>query len=98
MTQFAQGEQNLNSTDLKFFVAAYEAKSFTGATGALGTVHSAVAQRIRNLEDFLGAPLFVRTRRSVVPTEKGEMLYLYAKNVLATMDEIERALRENHAA
>jgi DNA-binding transcriptional LysR family regulator len=84
--------------DLKYFVAAYEAKSFSGATTALGTVQSNVSLRIRNLEDFLGVALFVRLRRSVVPTTQGEVLYRHAKHVIATMDETERALRPNLVA
>ncbi|MFY9316399.1 MAG: LysR family transcriptional regulator [Burkholderiales bacterium] len=79
--------------DLKYFVAAYEAKSFSEATTALGTVQSNVSLRIRNLEDFLGVSLFVRTRRNVVPTTQGDVLYRHAKTVLAAMDETERALR-----
>jgi DNA-binding transcriptional LysR family regulator len=88
----------LDVKDLRFFVAAYEAKSFSGATTTLGTVQSNVSLRIRNLEDFLGVPLFVRMRRSVVPTTQGDVLYQHAKNVIATMDETERALRANRAA
>ena len=84
--------------DLRYFVAAYEAKSFSGATATLGTVQSNVSLRIRNLEDFLGVPLFVRMRRNVVPTEQGEVLYRHAKNVIATMDETERAVRPTSAA
>jgi LysR family nitrogen assimilation transcriptional regulator len=88
----------LDVKDLKYFVAAYEAKSFSGATAALGTVQSNVSLRIRNLEEFLGVPLFVRMRRSVEPTAHGETLYRHAKNVIATMDETERAVRPDRAA
>lgn len=84
--------------DLKYFIAAYEAKSFSGATGTLGTVQSNVSLRIRNLEDFLGVPLFKRLHRSVLPTAQGDVLYRHAKHVIATMDETERAIRQNRAA
>ncbi|MFY9316408.1 MAG: LysR family transcriptional regulator [Burkholderiales bacterium] len=84
--------------DLRFFVAAYEAKSFSGATTALGTVQSNVSLRIRNLEEFLDVPLFVRMHRNVVPTEHGETLYQHAKNVIATLDETERAVRPTRVA
>ncbi len=84
--------------DLKYFVAAYEARSFSAATTALGTVQSNVSLRIRNLEGFLGVPLFVRMRRTVIPTSHGEVLYRHAKHVIATMDETERAVRPNRVA
>ena len=84
--------------DLRYFVAAYEAKSFKGATDALGTVTSNVSMRIRGLEEFLGVPLFVRARRCVVPTAQGELLYGHAKNVIAKVEETERAVRMQSAA
>jgi len=88
----------LDVKDLKYFVAAYEAKSFSGATAALGTVQSNVSLRIRNLEDFLGVPLFVRLHRSVAPTTQGELLYPHAKQVIARLDETARAVRPDRAA
>jgi DNA-binding transcriptional LysR family regulator len=84
--------------DLRYFVAAYEARSFSGATIVLGTVQSNVSLRIRNLEEFLGATLFKRLHRSVVPTAQGELLYRHAMHVIATLDETERAMRTNRAA
>ncbi len=84
--------------DLKYFVAAYEAKSFSRATIALDTVQSNVSLRIRNLEEFLGVTLFTRLHRSVLPTAQGEILYWYAKHVIDTLDETERALRPGRVA
>jgi DNA-binding transcriptional LysR family regulator len=88
----------MNVKDLRYFVAAYEAKSFSGATPALGTVQSNVSLRIRNLEVFLGVPLFVRLHRSVAPTTQGDLLYRHAKRVIATLDETERAIRPTRVA
>jgi DNA-binding transcriptional LysR family regulator len=84
--------------DLKYFVAAYEAKSFSGATTTLGTVQSNVSLRIRNLEGFLGVALFVRLHRSVAPTTEGDLFYRHAKQVIATLDEATRAIRPTKAA
>jgi len=79
--------------DLRYFVAVYEAKGFSNASKSLGTVQSNVSTRIRCLEDFLGTLLFERRYRGVVPTEKGEKLYIHAKQVIATFDHTERAIR-----
>jgi DNA-binding transcriptional LysR family regulator len=79
--------------DLKYFVAVYELKGFSSASKCLGTVQSNVSSRIRDLEDSLGAPLFERRYRGVVPTQKGEKLYGYAKQVIAVIDHTERELR-----
>jgi len=84
--------------DLRYFVAVYETKGFSNASKSLRTVQSNVSTRIRYLEDFLGTPLFERRYRVVVPTQKGEELYVHAKQVIATLDHTERAIRFPQAA
>jgi DNA-binding transcriptional LysR family regulator len=84
--------------DLKYFIAVYEAKGFSRACDALGTVQSNVSARIRGLEDFFGVPLFERKHRSVIPTASGERLYAHAKAVMATLETTERAVRLGAAA
>ena len=79
--------------DLKFFVAVYNAKSFSGATNRLDTVQSNVSTRIRNLEEFLGVQLFERCYRHVKPTQSGIRFYDYAIQVIAEMDRTEREFR-----
>lgn len=79
--------------DLRFFIAVYEAKGFSHACRTLGTVQSNVSARIRNLERFIGVPLFERRYRGIVPTARGDKLYERAKHVIATLDDAERAIR-----
>ena len=79
--------------DLRFFIAVYETKGFSQACSVLGTVQSNVSVRIRNLERFIGAPLFERRYRSIVPTAKGDKLYSHAKGLLATIDHTERLIK-----
>ena len=79
--------------DLRFFIAVYEAKGFSHACEALGTVQSNVSSRIRNLERLLGVELFERRYRGIVPTANGEKLYEHAKQLMATIDHTQRALR-----
>ncbi len=90
---FLFGGARMDVKDLRYFVAVYEAKGFSNASKSLGTVQSNVSTRIRCLEDFLGTLLFERRYRGVVPTEKGEKLYIHAKQVIATFDHTERAIR-----
>lgn len=59
---------------LRAFVAAAEALSFSGAARALGVSPSALSQTIRALEARLGVRLFNRTTRSVALTEAGAAL------------------------
>lgn len=88
----------MNVKDLRYFVAVYEAQSFSRATRTLDTVQSNVSLRIRNLEDFVGEPLFRRRSHGVTPTDRGEKLYRLAKHAIAVMEETERAIRPPRAA
>ena len=79
--------------DLRHFVAVYEAKGFSRASRALGTVQSNVSGRIRGLEKFLGVRLFQRRYRCIVPTDEGNAFYEHAKRVIGSLDDAERAIR-----
>lgn len=76
---------------LRAFVAAAQALSFSGAARALGVSPSALSQTIRALEARLGVRLFHRTTRSVSLTPAGEALLLRAKPAL---EELGAALSE----
>lgn len=84
--------------DLRCFVVVYDTNSFTRAAATLNTTQSNVSARIRRLERFLGATLFVRLHRSIVPTAKGERLYRYAKDVIERADQIAGAIRNDDEA
>ena len=84
----------LHLRDLYCFTLVYEARSFSRAADSLDTVQSLVSTRIHRLEEFIGAPLFVRLHRGVASTEKGELLYQHAKRVLADVAELESAFKE----
>lgn len=51
------------------FSAVMETGSFARAANQLNVTPSAVSHQIRALEDILGKPLFVRAKRTVLPTE-----------------------------
>ena len=79
--------------DLRFFIAVYESEGFSRASERLGTVQSNVSARIRNLEGFLGVPLFERRYRRVAPTARGDQLYRHARKVVSALDDAERAVK-----
>ena len=83
----------LHLRDLFCFTRVYETRSISKAADSLDTVQSLVSTRIQRLEQFVGAPLFVRLHRGVVSTHKGEELYHHAKRVLHDVEELETALR-----
>ncbi|MBN8997625.1 MAG: pca operon transcription factor PcaQ [Rhizobiales bacterium] len=57
------------------------------AGGALGMTQPAVSRALAELEEFLGIPLFDRSRRSLVLTAAGEMFARFAQAGLATLQQ-----------
>lgn len=72
-----------------FFVVA-EAKNMTRASEILNISQPAITKHIKNLEDQLGNPLFIRTKKGVVLNEYGKQIFLYVKQALTLLDEAER--------
>ena len=68
---------------LNCFAAAYEHRSFTAAATELGLAQPSLSEQVRLLERSLGAPLFQRAGRGVVPTEAAEALRPHAERTLA---------------
>ncbi len=60
---------SLNS--LKAFEAAARSESFSDAAAELLVTHAAISRHIRELEEYLGTELFLRTGRGVELTESG---------------------------
>jgi DNA-binding transcriptional LysR family regulator len=67
---------------LVIFLAVAELRGFRPAARRLGVTPSAVSQAIRALESRVGAPLFLRTTRSVALSEAGEQLLMHARPAL----------------
>lgn len=61
-------------TDMLWFMAVAEERSFTKAAARLGTSQPTLSHTIKQLEARLGLRLLTRTTRSVSPTEAGERL------------------------
>src|ERR1700760_4545135 len=74
--------------------------SFSKAAAELAVTPSAVSQAIRTLEARLGAPLFIRTTRSVGLTEAGQRFLSRAKPAfeeLVAASEVARDLGQRPA-
>lgn len=59
---------------VRVFEAAARHENFTQAAGELGMTQAAVSYQIRLLEERLGVPLFVRSKRRVTLSEAGRRL------------------------
>ena len=77
---------------LRAFVAIADAGTFTAGARRVHITQAAISMQIRQLENELGARLFVRAPRRVVLTEAGEHLLHRARHILrehdAAQDEI----------
>lgn len=76
---------------LRCFVHAARLLHFRAAAKVVALSPAALGQRIRQLEDQLGTPLFVRTTRSVALTAAGLRLLPYAEKALSAVDDCVQA-------
>ena len=76
---------------LEVFCCVYKEGSFSRAAQKLRISQPTVSGHIKNLEDHLGARLFNRLPRQVVPTRAGEILYRRGQSI---MIEKESAIQE----
>ena len=76
-----------------FYIVA-NCGNITKASEKLNISQPAVTKHIKTLEDQLGAPLFIRTKRGVILNEYGEKIYLKVKQALILLDESEKEISE----
>ncbi|GEM49066.1 LysR family transcriptional regulator [Deinococcus cellulosilyticus] len=75
------------------FIAVYRAGSVSGAAKLRNLTQPAVSQQLALLEDAVGVPLFVRTPRGMLATEKGEALYAQVFEAIDKLERISRGIR-----
>lgn len=73
---------------LKNFVAIVDRGSLSKAADQVYVAQPALNRQIAGLESELGAQLLLRSRRGVVPTEAGKVLYRHARTVLRQIERI----------
>jgi DNA-binding transcriptional LysR family regulator len=76
---------------LRYFVAIADGSSFTKASETLSIAQPALSAQIHKLEEELGAPLFVRTKRGITLTETGTAVLAEARKTVAAADSTVRA-------
>lgn len=71
---------------LRAFAAIAETHTFTAGARRMHVTQAAISMQIRQLEEEVGARLFIRTPRRVVLTEAGEALLERARRILREHD------------
>lgn len=85
---------NLTLGQLRTFVVAADAGSFSAAGRRLGRAQSVVSQALANLEAQSGVALFDRGGRYPVLTDAGGVLLAYARKALASAEAFKAQARD----
>ena len=83
----------MNTILLQYAVEVERTGSITQAAANLYMDQPNLSKAIKTLEENLGAPVFRRTSKGVVPTDKGRIFLQYAKNILEQIEEMEELYR-----
>ncbi|MFK7891286.1 MAG: LysR substrate-binding domain-containing protein [Granulosicoccus sp.] len=77
----------MDTRRLHAFVKIVDIGSITKASAVLHIAQPALSQQIAYLESHFGKPLLIRSKRGVVPTEAGKVLYRHCRLILKQMDQ-----------
>lgn len=77
---------------LRCYLATLDGGSFTAAAAELGLAQPSISEQVRLLEQSLGASLFQRVGRGLVPTEAARALRPHAERALAAVEEAASAV------
>ncbi|OJH36923.1 LysR family transcriptional regulator [Cystobacter ferrugineus] len=83
----------LDIRDLRVVLALASARTTAQAASVLHLTQPAVSRALLAVEDKLGARLFDRTPRGLVPTEAGECLISGAAHLLVELGDLEQRVR-----
>lgn len=87
-------DEQIELRHLRYFMAVADAGSMSEGARRLNVAQSPLSQQIRRLEARLGVTLFERARgRPAQLTEAGQLLYVRAREVLATLEGAAQELR-----
>ena len=80
---------------IRTFIALAEIRNFTKTAEQLFVAQSTVTNRIRDLEEELGKPLFIRNRKQIELTPAGEKFLDYAQRFIQLESTV---LQEMHGS
>jgi DNA-binding transcriptional LysR family regulator len=73
---------------LRYILAVAEAANFTRAAERLFLAQPSLSKQIKDIEEEIGFPIFVRSREGVLITPAGQMIIAYAQEALMARAEI----------
>ncbi len=87
----------MNTLHFKYAVEVERTGSITQAAENLFMGQPNLSKAIMELEETLGFQIFERTSKGVIPTDKGSVFLVYAKNILASIEKMEALSDQNSA-
>ena len=84
----------MDTVKCEIFLAAVDRGSFTAAGEAFGYTQSGVTRMINSLEEELGFPLFVRSKKGVVLTGNGTIMLPVFRDLVRVSRRIEQLSRD----
>jgi len=81
-------------TDLKLFLHVVESGSITAGAARTHLALASASARIQGMEDALGSPLLLRSRRGVEPTDAGRTLLHHARSITLQIEKMRADLGE----
>lgn len=82
---------------LRYFLAVCEEMNFTKAAEKLMIAQPPLSRQIKDLEEEVGTPLFIRDHHALRLTEEGVRFRSYANRIIALADRSVEDIREMHA-
>ena len=78
---------------LRYFLAAVQAESISGAAQRLHVTQPTLSRQFMDLEEEFGHKIFMRSNRKLRLTPKGELLYERARAIVALCDRTREEMR-----
>jgi len=84
---------SLNYHHLRYFLAVASEGGIKAASDALHVSSPTLSAQVRELESYLGTPLFLRESKSLVLTDAGRVVKGYAERICGFGDELVEVIR-----
>jgi DNA-binding transcriptional LysR family regulator len=88
------GDYQMDIRQLRYFVTVSDEGQITRAAKRLNMAQPPLSQQLKQIEEELGATLFIRNSRSVELTEAGMLLYQRAVSILTQIDDTVMEVKE----
>lgn len=85
-----------NTTDLKYFIEVSKTLNLTRASERLGISQPSLSVSIQRLEENIGVPLLIRSKKGVTPTQSGQQLLNHIQDMLHTWEKIKERTSSSH--